>query len=269
MLTLLTGIIVALVALGSRQSGYDSAKKRAYLTADIVKKSLTTHMVNGNMDQRETFLSSINQIDEVNELWIIRAKSVTEQFGKSALGNELPRDEIDNEVLKTGEEKILINESLTNATLRITIPYTASSHDKPNCLACHNAKEGEVLGAISLTFDIQEDRISSIAILVNIIGIIAVFLIFILIYISKKIKPYTSSFDGITEVLKQVHEGNYSVRAKEGVLKEDKEASLWLNELIEKLETVLTGIERNLTAFVHNRSSNINNDKLLTARRNH
>ena len=65
--------------------------------------------------------------------------------------------------------------------------------------------------------------------------------------------------------MKQVHEGNYSVRAKEGVLKEDKEASLWLNELIEKLETVLTGIERNLTAFVHNRSSNVNNDKLLTA----
>ena len=265
MLTLLTGIIVTLVALGSRQSGYDSAKKRAYLTADIVKKSLTTHMVNGNMDQREIFLTSINQIDEVNELWVIRAKSVSEQFGKSSLGNELPRDEIDNEVLKTGQEKIFIDESLTNATLRITIPYIASSHDKPNCISCHNAKEGEVLGAISLTFDIQEDRISSIAILLNIIGIIAVFLIFILIYISKKIKPYTSSFDGITEVLKQVHEGNYSVRAKEGVLKEDKEASLWLNELIEKLETVLTGIERNLTAFVHNRSSNVNNDKLLTA----
>ena len=56
MVTLLTIVIVALVALGSRQSGYDSAKKRAYLTADIVKKSLTSHMVNGNMDQRETFL---------------------------------------------------------------------------------------------------------------------------------------------------------------------------------------------------------------------
>jgi len=223
-------------------------------------------MVNGNMDQRETFLTSINQIDEVNELWVIRAKSVSEQFGKSSLGNELPRDEIDNEVLKTGQEKIFIDESLTNATLRITIPYIASSHDKPNCLSCHNAKEGEVLGAISLTFDIQEDRISSIAILLNIIAIISLFLIFILIYISRKIKPYTSSFDSITEVLKQVHEGDYSVRAKDGVLKEDKEASAWLNELIEKLETVLTGIEKNLTSFVHNRSTNLNNDKLITAK---
>jgi two-component system, cell cycle response regulator len=266
MVTLLTIVIVALVALGSRQSGYESTKKRAYLTADIVKKSLTSHMVNGNMHQRETFLNGINDLDEVNDLWVIRAKSVSEQFGKSTLGNEFPKDSIDDEVLKTGREKVIIDESLTNATLRITIPYTASAHDKPNCLSCHNAQEGEVLGAISLKFDIQEDRISSIAVLLNIIGIIAIFLIFILIYISKKIKPYTTSFDSITEVLKQVHEGNYSIRAKEGVLKEDKEASLWLNELIEKLETVLTGIERNLTAFVHNRASNINNDKLLTAK---
>ena len=88
MVTLLTIVIVALVALGSRQSGYDSAKKRAYLTADIVKKSLTSHMVNGNMDQRETFLEGISQLNEVNDLWIIRAKSVSKQFGQSKLTNE-------------------------------------------------------------------------------------------------------------------------------------------------------------------------------------
>ncbi|GGD32319.1 GGDEF domain-containing protein [Malaciobacter pacificus] len=265
MVTLLTILIVALVALGSRQSGYDSAKKRAYLTADIVKKSLTTHMVNGNMNQRDVFLESINDLKDINDLWIIRAKSVSEQFGESTLGNEYPKDAIDKKVLDTGKEEIVISESFTNASLRITIPYTASMHDKPNCLSCHNAKEGEVLGAISLSFDIEEDRIASISILLKIIAIITIFLIIILFYIVKRIKPYTSSFDGITDVLKQVHEGDYSVRAKQGVLKEDKEASLWVNELIEKLETVLTGIEKNLTAFVHNRSTNVNNDKLLTA----
>ena len=266
MVTVLTIVIVALVALGSRQTGYDSAKKRAYLTADIVKKSLTSHMINGNMHQRDVFLDSMTQLKEVNDLWIVRSKTISTQFGKSGLGNEIPRDTIDEEVLRTGIERVITTESLKNASLRITIPYTASSLDKPNCLSCHNAKEGEVLGAISLKFDIQEDRISSIAILLNVIGIISLFLIFILIYISKKIKPYTTSFDAITEVLKQVHDGDYSVRAKEGVLKEDKEASLWLNEIIEKLETVLTGIEKNLTAFVHNRVSNVNNDKLLTAK---
>jgi len=187
MVTVLTIVIVALVALGSRQTGYDSAKKRAYLTADIVKKSLTSHMINGNMNQRDVFLSSMSQLKEVNDLWIIRSKAVSEQFGKSSLGNETPRDAVDEEVLSTGIEKVIINETLRKASLRITIPYTASSQDKPNCLSCHDAKEGQVLGAISLKFDIQDDRISSIAILLNVIVIISLFLIFILVYISKKI----------------------------------------------------------------------------------
>jgi len=265
MVTLLTLIIVALVAIGSRESGYESAKKRAYLTADIVKNALTSHMVNGNMNQRDVFLNSLEQMNEVNDLWVVRSPKVNEQFGAHA-SNEIPRDDIDKKVLNTGLEEVVIKESLQRASLRITIPYTASSLDKPNCLTCHNAKEGEVLGAISVVFDIQEDRMSSIAILLNIIAIVILFLIFILIFISRKIKPYTTSFDSITEVLKQVHDGDYSVRAKEGTLKEDKEAFMWLNEIIEKLETVLTGIEKNLTAFVHNRSTNVNNDKLLTAK---
>lgn len=266
MVVLLTSIIVVLVAIGSRQVGYDAVKKKAYLTADIVKNSLTSHMVNGNMSQRDVFLDSISQLKNVQSLWLVRAKSVSEQFGNSNLANEKPKDEIDLQVLNTGIEKIVIEESLYTANLRITIPYTASSLDKPNCLSCHNAKEGEVLGAISLSFDISEDRGSNIMVLIYIIGTISIFLIVFLIFMRKKITPYTNSFDSLSDVLKKVHEGDYSIRANPGVLKEDKEVSNWLNELIEKLETVLTGIEKNLTSFVHNRTSNVNHDKLITAK---
>ncbi|MBK6304042.1 MAG: GGDEF domain-containing protein [Arcobacter sp.] len=266
MVLLLTSIIVVLVAIGSRQVGYDAVKKKAYLTADIVKNSLTSHMVNGNMSQRDVFLDSIGQLKNVQSLWLVRAKSVSEQFGNSNLANEKPKDEIDLQVLNTGIEKIVIEESLYTANLRITIPYTASSLDKPNCLSCHNAKEGEVLGAISLSFDISEDRGSNVMVLLYIIGTISIFLIVFLIFMRKKITPYTNSFDSLSDVLKKVHEGDYSIRAKAGVLKEDKEVSNWLNELIEKLETVLTGIEKNLTSFVHNRTSNVNHDKLITAK---
>ena len=266
MVVLLTSIIVVLVAIGSRQIGYDAVKKKAYLTADIVKNSLTSHMVNGNMSQRDVFLDSIGQLKNVQSLWLVRAKSVSEQFGNSNLANENPKDDVDLEVLKSGVEKIVIEESLYTANLRITIPYTASSLDKPNCLNCHNAKEGEVLGAISLSFDISEDRGSNIMVLIYIIGTISIFLIIFLIFMRKKITPYTNSFDSLSDVLKRVHEGDYSIRAKAGVLKEDKEVSNWLNELIEKLETVLTGIEKNLTSFVHNRTSNVNHDKLITAK---
>lgn len=52
-------------------------------------------------------------------------------------------------------------------------------------MSCHNAQEGQVLGAISLTFDIQEDRISNI-ILINVVATISIFLILILIYLRKR-----------------------------------------------------------------------------------
>lgn len=264
MVSLLVIIIVALVALGSRNNGYESAKKRAYLTAEIVKESLTSHMVAGTMDKRDIFLDAMKRLKNVEDLWVVRAKSVTEQYGDTTFGDQ-PRDSIDEFVLKTGKEGVEVKESLRSASLRITIPYIASANDKPNCLICHNAKEGEVLGAISVTFDIQDDRIVSIISLIKIIGTSVIFLALILIFINKKIKPYTSIFDSITETLKKVHEGDYSIRAKGGVYKEDKETIMWLNEMVEKLEKVLTGIEKNLTSFVHNRSININNDKLLTA----
>src|SRR5574344_673634 len=112
MVIILTSIIVVLVAIGSRQVGYDAVKKKAYLTADIVKNSLTSHMVNGNMAQRDVFLDSISQLKNVQSLWLVRAKSVSEQFGNSNLANEKPKDEIDLQVLNTGIEKIVIEESL-------------------------------------------------------------------------------------------------------------------------------------------------------------
>lgn len=143
-----------------------------------------------------------NNLQGIKELWVVRSKSVSEQFGNSLLATEKARDNIDLDVLKNGKEKVIINESFKDATLRITIPYTASSLDKPNCMSCHNAQEGQVLGAISLTFDIQEDRISNIVILINVVATISIFLILILIYLRKKITPFTNSFDSITETLK-------------------------------------------------------------------
>ncbi|MGM0519994.1 MAG: GGDEF domain-containing protein [Campylobacterota bacterium] len=264
MVTALIAVIVILVALGSRQNSYEGAKKKAYLAAQTVKQSLTAHMINGNMHQSDVFLNGMGQVEGIKDLWVVRSQSVNNQFS-SGESKKPPKDAIDKFVLNNATEKIEIDESLEHAGLRITIPYIASSHDKPNCLSCHNANEGEVLGAISLEFDIQDERVSSIVILMKIIGASAVFLIIILVFISKRIKPYTSSFDSIIKVLKKVHEGDYSIRATGAKLEQDKEAFKWLNEIIEKLETVLSGIEKNLTSFVHNRSSNVNNDKLLSA----
>ena len=41
--------------------------------------------------KEKLFLNSITQLKDVNDLWIIRLKSVSTQFGASNLGNEVPK----------------------------------------------------------------------------------------------------------------------------------------------------------------------------------
>lgn len=261
----LMAVIVMLIAFGSRTNAYQSAKKRAYLAAEIVKSGLTAHMLNGMMENRDFFLNSMKSLDGVDDLWIVRAKSVSKQFGKSDRTDEQPRDIIDERVLLYGEEITTFKESLLAASMRVTIPYVASRKENPDCMQCHDAKEGDVLGIISLRFDMQDDRVYTTLTLLKISVIAIISLIIILYFIRSTIKPYIGSFDNISLTLKALHYGDYSVRAQGGIFKEDKEASKWLNEIIEKLESVLTKIENNLAALVHGRGTDANGDKLIIA----
>ena len=160
MVTILTIVIVALVALGSRQTGYDSAKKRAYLTADIVKKSLTSHMINGNMHQVDTFINTISNTQNINQLWLVRGDLVNNQFGK--VENRMPRDFIDEEVLKTGKVKYQLDDNFIKTTMRITIPYNVSLQSGIDCTKCHKAHMADTLGAISMEFDISDLKQTSL-----------------------------------------------------------------------------------------------------------
>lgn len=90
-------------------------------------------------------------------LFVVRSDSVINQFGRG-LNNEAPRDAIDHQVLTSGTAYKKSEESSSSAKLRVTTPYIAKAHNTPDCLSCHNAKEGEVLGVISMVFDIGDSR---------------------------------------------------------------------------------------------------------------
>ncbi|MGP1561005.1 MAG: GGDEF domain-containing protein [Helicobacteraceae bacterium] len=265
MVSSLIFVVAVLIALSSRELGYESAKKQANIAADIVKDALTAHMVNGMMDKRDFFLENMKNIHNVKSIWVVRSENVSNQFGASNNEDEHPKDEIDEQVLRSGKEIYKTNETFKTATIRVSIPYLASTNNDPNCLECHEAKNGDVLGVISMEFDVREERFSTIMNLLKIIATASIFLIIILNFIRKRITPFVNSFNRIVYALKKVHDGDYTVRVKTGTFKEDKEASKWLNEIVEKLDMVLTNIERNLVVFIHNRKEETQkNDKLLS-----
>lgn len=157
MVIILALIITALIAYNLRQSGIKTSINTAKSISEVVKNGLTSHMINGNMDQRDTFINSISNMSNVKKLWFVRANSVTEQFGPGR-ENEKLRDSIDQKVIKTGkmDYRLYENFATSETIMRVTIPYLANSDGNVNCLNCHNVKYGETLGAVSIELDVND-----------------------------------------------------------------------------------------------------------------
>lgn len=245
-----TSIIIAIVAFNIRNATLDSAKQKAVLVSEITEDALTAHMANGIMDKRDLFLSNIAHLKGVEKLRIIRGDSVIKQFGKTR-ENESPRDEIDVKVLKTGKSIEIVSENLFEAKLRTTIPYAVKTTIGPlNCLQCHEAKEGDVLGAITLEFDLGDIKTTGVETIVKIILVSLLSLAVIIFMLNRFLNPYLDLFTQLTEKIRAADDGDFSQRIDTPLKDEAGQAAEWFNEFMQKLEDAFSQIEQSIGMFV-------------------
>jgi diguanylate cyclase (GGDEF)-like protein len=249
-------------ALNFREYGVKTAESKASLTAEIVKIGLTSHMVNGIMDQRDFFLNQIGSVEKISELWIARSPTVIEQYGEGH-NNETPRDRIDTEVLKSGEIKSLTTETASKSIMRVSIPFVATEYGTPNCMACHKAKEGEVLGVVSMVMDISEIRTSSLRTVLYNMAITIITIIFVFIVITRFIKPFVSIFYSIRDVMQSAYRGDYSVRIKGHQNKESETVAKMLNTMLEKLQHTFEELDKKVYVFIKNKNYVKESDPLV------
>ncbi len=252
MLLFLVTIIVILV-INFRESSQKKEFDKAKTIASLVKDGLTAHMESETMNKRELFLKNIKKSSKAKYVQVFRSDKVVKLFGKG-FKNETLRDTIDDNVIKSGKTKILLNEDLAHPTLRVTIPYIAKSSSSPNCLRCHtNAKEGDVLGGITMVFDMESIRVSDTISILKIMGISLLFIIIFIFITNRLLTPHVSALVYIKESLKKASQGDYSSRIKINGDVESAEAFKWLNTLFEKLEQTINSIEKNISLFVSDR----------------
>ena len=249
MLAALAAATIINVSLNFREFAINSALDKANLTANIVKDGLTSHMVNGIMDKRKYFLDTIAQNNEIKKLWIVRSQKVIDQYG-TGYNYENSHDTIDKQVLSSGSMIKEITESTDNVTLRITIPYKADSTAKVSCLDCHNVKDGDTLGAISMEFDINSVRNASTITILKIFSINVIFIIIALLILNYFIKPYMDLFANLRDGIKKAHSGNFSYRFETKVSGEGKEVTDQINTLFHKMQETFEEIKQNLSTFV-------------------
>ena len=257
-------VLTIFLSFSIRNLGMKNAEEKAQIIAELVQDGLTAHMLSGTMDQRAFFLNKISRAKGVQSLWIVRSESVINQFGKG-FNNEIAHDAIDEETLKSGQIQKQVQESSHTAQLRINLPYVAKEHATLSCTQCHQAKEGEVLGAISIVFDIRDVRTSGILTSLGIFLLCLVMMAVIFFIINYSMKPLMELFNSITFVMNKAQEGEYSRRVRfSGTDKECHNVMFGINSLLEKLENTLNDIQRTVKKFLA-LSSNQHTDLLLDA----
>ncbi|AXH11925.1 GGDEF domain-containing protein [Halarcobacter bivalviorum] len=245
-----------------RKTGIKSAIHNAQSISEVVKSGLTAHMINGNMQEVDTFINSASNIKNVEQLWLVRSKYVNEQFPTSHLKNP-PRDEFDKEVLQTGKMKYSIEEEITSTTVRVTIPYNAVAEKGIDCLKCHQVKQGTTLGAVSIVLDIstiKEIGIESI----YVITVLILTTIILFILVSKRlINPYLRLFDKFKLNINQATHGRFKgIVPPIGLSAEMINITEDYNNLIQSFKDTAIDIDKKLKGFVGFKNSTKNRNPL-------
>ena len=246
-------LVVFVLVINFRDFSQSREIRKAHTVASLIKDGLTAHMVGGTMDKRNFFLTNAKDSSGALKIWIFRTKNVVDLFG-DGYNNERIKDDIDKKVIKTARPEIKIDDELMKSTLRITIPYIATIHQTPNCVKCHtNAKEGDVLGGVSMVFDLSDAKEESAMAILKIIAIAILFVFVFLYIVNRFLIPYTTILSYIKSSLKRASEGDYSARidVKDGG--EAYEVAKWINTLLEKLQNTTASIEKNISLFVSDR----------------
>ncbi|MCK9455118.1 GGDEF domain-containing protein [Sulfurimonas sp.] len=265
MLLALTTATIINISLNFREYSINSAVEKSQMAANIVKDGLTAHMVNGMMDKRQYFLDKIATSNNIKSLWIARGENVISQYGEG-LHSETIRDALDAQVLKTGESIQKITENTKDTTLRVTIPYKASTPaDNTNCISCHNVNRGDTLGIISMEFDISDMRSSGMMTILKILGINLLFIIVVLLLINYYVTPYMNLFSNLQNGIKKAYSGDFTHEFISKVGGDAKNVVEQMNSLFRKMQETFGDIKYNLATFIPQGAA-LSNDPLHEAK---
>jgi hypothetical protein len=135
-------------------------KARSTELADGLINGMNMLMVTGQIsdpENRKLLLKKMGDSQGVDELRIIRAKQVQDQFGMG-LPIEQAIDELDRKAIESKKPVFRINE-LENGKrqFRAVIPFIVSTNFRgTNCLMCHHVQDGSVNGAASILLNMDE-----------------------------------------------------------------------------------------------------------------
>jgi methyl-accepting chemotaxis protein len=161
-LLLLVAFTVGGMVLWSTREQARFAEEQARAFADgatrMAMAGLTTAMMTGDRTSVASLVEEIQRAGDVESLNVVVGETVREQYPQE-WPERRQADEMEKQVLATGQPFFALESSDGKLVYRGIVPAVASrSAAGKDCLACHKAQEGTVLGAVSLRIGL--DRVT-------------------------------------------------------------------------------------------------------------
>ncbi|TBR38442.1 methyl-accepting chemotaxis protein [Marinomonas agarivorans] len=153
----LLALVSSLITSTNQQAtlAEETIESNVRVLADNYFDSVNTMMLTGTMANRAIISEKLKDEPHIREARLIRGEKVAALYG-AGFANQQPENEQEQQAL-AGQELLSIEEKDGERVLTFLRPIIASENYKgTNCLGCHQAKEGDVLGAIKLSYSLQE-----------------------------------------------------------------------------------------------------------------
>lgn len=164
---LVTSVVLLLITI--LFFSHDEKMLAEHLIEDTVQASaqnyfdaVNTMMLTGTVSNRKMVQDKILQQRSIVEARIIRSDKTSALYG-AGFSDQKPLDGFERNAL-LGQEAFQIIDTDNGRVMQYVMPIAASADYRgTNCLACHQAKEGDILGAVKMSYDLSEidSRIST------------------------------------------------------------------------------------------------------------
>jgi methyl-accepting chemotaxis protein len=140
----------------NRQTAIGQAREFSLSMHEATMAGLTGMMLTGTIGQREVFLDQINQLSIIRDLRVIRGENVSKIFGPGNAKDASATDDIEKQVISSGQEFSDIQSDEKGEYLRVVRPAVAmKNYLGKDCIACHQVPEKAVLGAVSMKISLD------------------------------------------------------------------------------------------------------------------
>ncbi|MBF0539343.1 MAG: diguanylate cyclase [Nitrospirae bacterium] len=246
---LLSMVLQTTVYLSFRKLSIENAQDKAKTVADLTRDAITSFMVLGVYDKLNVFLDRLKYTYGLKELKILRGTNVIRQFGNiSEKGQVISA--LESEVLATGKPKSRLYEKVFAVEYSLVIPYKADSDQKVRCISCHQAREGELLGAISLVMDLSSQRQQGIHSIYYMVAISLIFSMGTLYLVYVFFKPYTELFQRLRHGFQKTQYGDFSESINVHLLDEAGDVANGFNLMSKNLSQTLSSISHRVSLLI-------------------